>query len=145
MSDKKEEDDKEIVSEEKPKKQLKGFALPQNRKNISKRGRPVGSKNKVPSEADWTKAVLERSVEAVEAVNRIMKNGSDANVLKAAFKIMDTSVDILKNGGKLSITKTTKDTKETYEVDEDDMKKTGTDGNVFKFITTKFVEEEDKE
>lgn len=136
-------DAKDIIEEEPKKKQMKGFALKKNRKNISKAGRPVGSKNKIPSESDWTKAVLERSVEAIEAVNRIMKNGSEANKLKAAFKIMDASVEILKNGGKLSITKTTKDTKETYEVEEGSVKKTGTDGNVFKFITTKFTEDEE--
>lgn len=123
------------------KKQMKGFALPENRKNIS-RGRKKGSKNKIPSDKDFRDMILRTDAEAFETVLSIMRNtnSKEDNRVKIAFKIMDTSIQLRVSGDLLEVSKTDKDGKEeSYTVGS---KKTGTDGKVVsignRFISTDY-------
>ena len=131
-------------NQEKPKKQMKGFALPENRKNI-KRGRTPGAKNKVMSEKDFVQAILKRDAECIETLVKLMRTGNDSTKAKVAFKLLDLAVEIRKNGEELSVSKTDKDgNKEEYTVSN---RATGTGGKVVdfgkpKFLSTEF--EEDK-
>ena len=95
-------------------KQQKGFALPENRKNIS-RGRKKGSKNKIPSDKEFRDVILKADVEAFETMLSIMRNtgSKEENRMKIAFKIMDTSINLRVNGELLEVSKKDKDGNET--------------------------------
>ena len=113
-------------------KQQKGFALPENRKNIS-RGRKKGSKNKIPSDKEFRDVILKADVEAFETMLSIMRNtgSKEENRMKIAFKIMDTSINLRVNGELLEVSKKDKDgNEESYTVED---KKTGTNGVVVSF------------
>lgn len=118
--------DEELIEE--PKKQKKGFALPENRKNISKAGRPKGSKNKIPSNEEFSKQLLGGGTEAFEKIMSIIRKGDDKEALKASIKMLDLTVKIYENGGKLYIEKDPDGEEPTVvEVEKED--------NVVKFKT----------
>lgn len=127
-------------------KQMKGFALAQNRKNI-KRGRTKGAKGKVLSEKDFVEAVLKRDAECIETLVKLMREGNNNDKAKVAFKLLDLSVDIRKNGNMLDISKKGKEgQRESYSVNTE--KATGTGGSVVSFKAPKFLStefEEDKQ
>lgn len=136
--------------EEPEKKKLKGFANPENRKNILRTGRPKGAKNKVMSDEDFAKAVMAKDSEALERLTKIMREGTENNAIKAAFKILDMSVSIREKGGKLTVDKTDKEgKKESFEVEEEqEQKANGTTGKVVSFrklVSTEYKDPDDKE
>ena len=140
MTDEIKEDGAEQSSTEAPKKP-RGFACPENKKNIAN-GRPRGAKNKVMSDADFTKAIMAKEGIVLERILKIVKEGKDADALKAGIKWMEWSIKIRENGGVL-LTKDNEDGSKTeYEVQE---KATGTNGSVVEFKRLSFIDTEFKE
>jgi hypothetical protein len=138
MSDDNKPQDEAPIKEQ-PNK-LRGFADPKNRKNINRGGRKKGSVSVVPSTKDIEDGFLKSNTKALNKILEIMENGSESNQLKAAFKIADTNVQIVKERNQIKVKKQNAKTgeKESYEVE----KATGTDGgNVVKFISTTYNEE----
>lgn len=110
-------------------------------------GRPKGAKNKVMSDEDFAKAVMAKDSEALERLTKIMREGTETNAIKAAFKILDMSVSIREKGGKLTIDKTDKEGKrESFEVEEEqEQKADGTTGKVVNFrklVSTEYKEKD---
>ena len=78
-----------------------GFA--RNPDGINRKGRPVGSKNKLPTDPALKELLKKNAPEAVQTLIRIMRgSGSEANVLKAAVKIIDMTYTVVLNDEKLN-------------------------------------------
>lgn len=121
----------EVTEEVKPKLK-KGFALKQNRKNINRGGRPVGAKGKVVSDKEFINTILSKDVEALETLLKIMRTGANSEKMKIAFKLMDTSIELRKNGNVLSVKKKDGDNETEYNVTEDS-------GNASRYKSLKIV------
>lgn len=144
MTDEIKEDGAEQSSTEAPvvpEKKPRGFACPENRKNIAN-GRPRGAKNKVMSDADFTKAIMAKEGIILERILKIVKEGKDSDALKVGIKWMEWSIKIRENGGML-LTKDNEDGSKTeYEAQE---KATGTNGNVVEIKRLSFIDTQFKE
>lgn len=81
-------------------KKKTGFAL--NSEGINRRGRPLGSKNKVPSDPALKELLKKNAPEAVQTLLALMRTGSEGNKLKAAVKIVDMSYTVMLNDEKLN-------------------------------------------
>lgn len=95
-------------------------------------GRPRNSKNKVPTDAAIKDGFKKGSPEALNKIMSIMRNSeNEANVIKAAFKILDTSISIVMEEDKLKVKKAKADgSSEEYTAEND--KEEG--GSVVKFL-----------
>jgi hypothetical protein len=132
--------------DEAPKKPLRGFANPKNRKNINKAGRKPGTRNAVPTAKEIEDDFLKASPRALKKILELMDKGSENNQLKAAFKLADTSVQIIKDRNTLAIKKKNAKTGESESYTAETQKATGTDGgNVVKFISTTYNEDKESE
>lgn len=81
-------------------------------------GRPKGSKNKVLSDADFVKAITEKDSLVLTRILDIIRNGTEANALKAGIKWMEWSIKLRENGG-IVMTKTEADgSVSEYEIEE---------------------------
>lgn len=139
------EDNIEDNKPEESKKSLKGFANPENKKNINRAGRRVGAKGAIPSEKEFQDLVKKSSSEAIEKLKKIMRDGTENNQLKAAIKLLDATFTVFDKEEKgLHIKKKDKDGSETeYEVEE---KANGTSGNTVvnfkKLVSTEYKEQD---
>lgn len=129
--------------EDAPKKP-KGFANPELRKNINRGGRKQGSKNKLPSNDEIRDEIKKGSLEAFSKIQRVMRNSdNENNVIKAAFKILDTGVSFISEEDKLAVkTKDKEGNESSYSVKDGSVegKKSGTSGNVV-LLSTEFKED----
>lgn len=129
--------------DEAPKK-LRGFANPKNRKNINTNGRKPGTRNAVPTAKQIEDDFLKASPRALKKLLDILDKGTENNQLKAAFKLADTSVQIIKDRNTLAIRKKNAKTGESESYTAETQKATGT-GNVVKFISTTYNEDKESE
>lgn len=91
------------MSEEKNNNSKKGFAS--NPNAINRRGRPLGSKNKLPSDPVLKELMKKNAPEAVQTIISIMRNSDkDETKLKAAFKLLDTAYTVILNDEKTGTT-----------------------------------------
>lgn len=125
---------------EKPKR---GFANPDQRKNINRRGRGQGNKNKLPSNNEIRSEIKSGTLEAYKKIQQVMRRSDkDAEILKAAFKLMDTGVNFILEEEKLSVKKNNGGEKTQYNIQEGAVtgKKSGTTGNVV-LLSTEFYDD----
>lgn len=81
-------------------KKKTGFAA--NPGGINRRGRPVGSKNKLPSDPALKELLKKNAPEAIQTIIGIMRDGDkDETRLKAAVKVVDMTYNIVLNDEKL--------------------------------------------
>lgn len=96
------------------------------------KGRPKGSRNKVPSNKELEDLISKGSL---EALHQILKNMRDDKTPvnernKIAFKFLDVKIAMEKQGGKLLLSRQDGNgEKDSYEVDEEDI----TSGKVVSF------------
>lgn len=84
-------------------KSKKGFAS--NPDGINRRGRPVGSKNKLPTDPQLKELLKKNAPEAVQTLIRLMRDGNkEETKLKASIKIIDMTYSIVLNDEKLGST-----------------------------------------
>lgn len=145
-------DKTEDQENEPDKKKLKGFANPENRKNINRRGRNPGSTQKAPKNGEIEEMFACGAKESVAVLLKMLrdKDTSDSTRFKVASKFVDTHLTIEKQGGKLRIEQTDdKGKKESYEVEEETQEKaTGTSGKVVSFkklVSTEYKEKDSEE
>lgn len=126
------ETSEEEVKKEPQKKQLKGFARPEQRKNIRNAGREKGSKNKKTtlSSKEFSDLILSNAPEAMRHIMKLMKNGSEATQRAMAAKLMDHALSITVHNDKMKVSKKDDNGKSSsYEVEQEG---TGTSGKVLK-------------
>lgn len=100
------------------------------------RGRPRGSKNKIPSNEILMDSIMECSTEAIMKLKSLMRNGSETTQFKSAVKLADLAMTVSYEHDKLKLKKTNPDGS-TVETDVEEIPvKTGTSGNVSFLKTT---------
>jgi hypothetical protein len=113
-------DKTDVEGPEKPKK-LKGFANPNQRKNIRGAGREAGSKNKKStlSSKEFSDLILSNAPEAMRKIMKLMNSGSEATQKAMAAKLLDHALSITVHNDKMKVAKTD-DTGKTssYQVQE---------------------------
>lgn len=95
-------------------KKLKGFANPELRKNINRKGKPTGVKNKRLSNEALEELIVSNCPEAISTMVKLMRTGSNSEKVKVSAKILDLTIEIIRNDeklgkGKLVVTKEHKD------------------------------------
>tara|TARA_Y100000310_G_scaffold74348_1_gene70525 strand:- start:46908 stop:47345 length:438 start_codon:yes stop_codon:yes gene_type:complete len=108
------------------------------------RGRPKGAVGKVPSDKDIENSILKAQPRAVRKLLDLLDNGSEGNQLKAAFKIGDWSMQIVKDRNSVKVSKTNSKTGDKEEYIQE--KATGThDNKVLKLVSTEYKEDDESE
>lgn len=91
------------------------------------KGRTKGSRGKVVSDEEFAKMIMKREGIILERMLKIIKDGKDADAMKAGIKWMEWSIKLRENGGIIATKEQEDGTEETYEVEE---KKTASGDNV---------------
>jgi len=80
-------------------KSKKGFAS--NPDGINRRGRPVGSKNKLPSDPALKELLKKNAPEAIQKLVSLMRNADkEETQLKASIKLIDMTYTVVLNDEK---------------------------------------------
>jgi hypothetical protein len=107
-------------SPDKPKK-LKGFANPDQRKNIRGTGRETGSKNKKDTltSKEFSDLVLSNAPEAMQNLMKLMRHGNEATKKAMVAKLMDYALSVTIHNDKMKLTKKDPEGKtKSYTVEE---------------------------
>ncbi len=90
----------------------------------NKAGRPPGSSNRVPSNAEIKKSIKRGSVKALNKLIKLLEDGNSDVQLKSAIKILDVAYEIVQEEEKQKSTKAMpRRTESDYSVEKKDDKK----------------------
>lgn len=72
---------------------------------INRKGRPRGSRNKVPSDKELDDLLMKNAPRAMEVLLKIMEGGTENNKVKASIKILDYAYQVSKDNKGLKLQK----------------------------------------
>jgi len=96
-----------VEEEENISKSKRGFAS--HPELINRGGRPLGTRNKIPSEEDFLDAIKGCRTEVIQKIVGIMRRSADDKTqLKAAVKLLDANYQLLLDEDELTLKKNKK-------------------------------------
>jgi hypothetical protein len=103
-------DETEFEKPEKPVK-LKGFANPNQRKNIRGGGRTLGSTNKKTTltSKQHSDLILSNTTEGMQILMKLMRNGSEATKKSMVAKLLDHALSITIHNDKMEVARLEKE------------------------------------